>query len=144
MDIDAEHFGDFLGDEGALQLFPDVSNTPLSGLEYFEPAETNHSVPSSESQHISAETSATAHQPQDNEYIQPSNVHDNVDEVVSSASHIAPRGTGPESDFRKSVEISIFGETIENMAARLASEVDSERYTGGSSNRRYIHLVELF
>ena len=31
VDIDAEHFEDFLEDDGALELFPDMSNTPLFG-----------------------------------------------------------------------------------------------------------------
>jgi len=134
VDIDAEHFRDFLGDDDALQLFPDVLTTPLLGLEDFEPTEANEPSSSSDNQHVPTETRVAEQQTQDDGPAQPANGNDNedVDQVISSASHTSPR-----RGLRELIELDIFGETIDTPRNWVADPEDStQRNSRASSNKR--------
>jgi hypothetical protein len=128
-DIDAEQFGDFLGDEETFQFFTDSLNAPLSELDQFERVVADFSDPWSEGQRVTTETRAAENQLQNDEPAEAVSIGelDNADEVISSASHILPRPISSNDDWRKDIERLIFGETIHtprNSAVYSEDDID--------------------
>ena len=142
VDIDAEYFGAFLGDDETFQFFTDLLSAPLSELDQSELVVADISDPSSEGQSVTAEIRPSENQLPHTEQTELVSIEgiDDADEVISSASHILPRPITSNQKWRKEAELLIFGDNIDTPRS---SAVHSEDVIDGPLSVARSRITEI-
>ena len=141
VDVDAEYFGAFLGDDETFRFFADLLSAPLTEHDQSTPIVADISSPSSEGQRVTAEIRPSENQLPNTEQTEPVSIGGiDADEVISSAYHILPRPISSNQKLRKEAELLIFGETIDTPRS---STIHSEDVIDGPLSAARSRITEI-